>query len=84
VYFNPSRKNNKKNYHTLAALARMYLPIQATSVAPCEPIFSGASHLISKPTRTNKNLVPDLASMVYISKIHEWFKNDMENTVVTE
>jgi hypothetical protein len=79
-YCNPSEwwKNNEKNYPILVALARtMYVAIQETS-APSEHVFSVASRLIS-------NLDPELASMMFsVSENHEWFRKEMENTVVIE
>jgi hypothetical protein len=65
-------KSHEVELPTLAAIARSYLAIQATS-APSERIFSAASRLI---TGLRNNLDPEtVTNLMWINRNWEWYKD---------
>ena len=67
-------KNNEINFPILARLAKIYLPIQATS-APSERIFSRASRIISN-LRTG--LSPEMAGrLLFVSSNWDWYQKEV-------
>lgn len=67
-------KSNEKHFPILARLARIYLPIQATS-APAERVFSRASRIISN-LRTG--LTPAMAGrLLFVSSNWDWYQQQV-------
>jgi zinc finger BED domain-containing protein 1 (E3 SUMO-protein ligase ZBED1) len=67
-----AQKSHQVELPTLAAIARSYLAVQATS-APSERIFSAASRLI---TGLRNNLDPEtVKNLMWINRNWEWYKD---------
>jgi hypothetical protein len=70
----PGGRQNEKQFPILARLAKIYLPIQATS-APAERVFSRASRIISN-LRTG--LTPAMAGrLLFVASNWDWYQEQV-------